>query len=154
MAVKTARFVADLGRLESIGLDSSILIYHLDDISPYVELTEAVFAAIAAGGPRAVLSTVSMTELLTKPFAEGATGQVETFEQFVLSLPHTAVRAPDYPIAKDAARLRARYGLRTPDALLVATARHAGVSGFLTNDTGLRKLKAEGLAVLVLDDYL
>ncbi len=108
----------------------------------------------AAGAPRAVLSTVSVTELLVRPFAASEPDRVETFERFLLSLPNAILRAPDYATAKEAARLRARYGIRTPDALLVATTRNERAEAFITNDASLRKLKAEGLTVLVLDDYV
>lgn len=154
MAVKTERFTGDLAKLPVIGIDSAVLIYHLEDTDPYSALTEELFVAVAGGAPRAVVSTVSVTEVLVKPFSEGRHDGVDAFEQFILSLPNTMQVAPDYAIAKDAARLRARYGLHTPDALLVATARHEGADGFVTNDGGLRKIKSEGLVILVLEDYV
>ena len=152
--MKTARLTTELAKFERIGLDTSILIYHLDDITPYSELTEAVFGEVAAGTPEAVVSTISIAELLVKPFADHAPERVAAFERFVLSLPHTRLVASGYVAAKEAARLRARYRLRTPDALLIATAREERAQAFLTNDAGLRRLKGEGLAILVLDDYV
>ena len=116
MAVKTARFLAELRTFASVGLDSDVLIYHLEDTKPYSDLTEAAFAAISSGAPRAVLSTVSVTQLMVRPFAEPESNRVDVFERFLLSLPNAILTAPDYAIAKDAARLRARYGIRTPDA--------------------------------------
>lgn len=154
MAVKATRFVADVRRCEIVGLDSGVLIYHLDDTEPYSELTEAAFGAIAAGAVRAVVSTISAAEVLVKPFAEGKDDVIAAFERFIRSLSTVALVSLDYETAKDAARLRARYALRTPDALLVATARRHAARGFVTNDDGLRRVKGEGLAVLVLDDYL
>lgn len=154
MGVKQTKFVAELKRFTKVGLDSSILIYHLEDMEPYSDLTEAAFAAIAEGSPGAVLSTISVTELLVQPFAEGQKDRVDGFERFILSLPHTALIPPSYPTAKEAARLRARYGIRTPDALLVATALGEKAEAFLTNDTRLRALKAEGIAIVILDDYV
>lgn len=56
----------------------------------------------------------------------------------------------DAAIAERAAALRARYTLRTPDALQIATALHAGCQGFLTNDTALRRVT--DLRVLVLHE--
>jgi len=53
-------------------------------------------------------------------------------------------------VAESAADLRARYNLRTPDALHVATAIDAGCDAFLTNDTGIKRVQE--IAVLVLDD--
>lgn len=154
MALKKEKFLAELERSSKVCLDSSIAIYHLEDIDPYSELTEAAIAAIAAGSITAVWSTISVTELLTKPFAKGQTDRVALCEQFIRSMPNAALVAPDYTIAKEAARLRGAYGLRTPDALLTATALHEKADAFLTNDGQMRKLKAEGIAILVLDDYL
>ncbi len=37
--------------------------------------------------------------------------------------------------------LRARYGLRSPDAIQVATAVHQRADSFVTNDAGLRRIK-------------
>lgn len=154
MAVKQAKFISDLKHFRKVGLDSSILIYHLEDVEPYSELTEATFAVIAEGLPAAVLSALSVTELLVRPFSQGKRDRVAAFERFVLSLPNTAMIPVSYPMAKEAARLRATYGIRTPDALLVATALGEKAEAFLTNDTDLRRLKAEGIAVVVLDDYV
>lgn len=154
MALKRVKFVSDLKKFRKVGLDSSTLIYHLEDVEPYSELTETIFAAVAEGFPTAVVSTLSVTELLVQPFAEGQGDRVATFERFVLSLPHTVLIAPSYSVAKEAARLRAKYSIRTPDALLVATAIGEQADAFLTNDGGLRRLKAEGITVVVFDDYV
>jgi hypothetical protein len=56
----------------------------------------------------------------------------------------------DAVIARGAAELRARYALRTPDAVQVATAISVGCQAFLTNDRGLQRVNE--LRVLVLDD--
>ncbi|MBI2369147.1 MAG: type II toxin-antitoxin system VapC family toxin [Deltaproteobacteria bacterium] len=154
MEVKQAKFARELKKFAKVGLDSSILIYHLEDVEPYSDLTEAAFAAIAGGSPGAVLSTISVTELLVQPFAEGQHDRVAALERFVLTLPNTALVPPSYPAAKEAARLRAKYGIRTPDAILVATALGEKAEAFLTNDAHLRRLKAEGIAFVVLDDYI
>lgn len=53
-------------------------------------------------------------------------------------------------IAENAARLRAKYNLRTPDALHVATALQTNCNAFLTNDLGLKRVNE--IVVLVLDD--
>ena len=71
MAVKRAKLLAELKKYRKVGLDTSTLIYHLEDVEPYSELTEAVFTAIAEGSPAGILSTISATELLVQPFAEG-----------------------------------------------------------------------------------
>jgi len=147
-------FQKELKKLKKVGLDSSILIYHLEDLEPYANLTENIFAAVAEGFLSAVLSTVSVTELLVQPFAAGQQDRIAAFERFLFSLPNTELKSPDYPIAREAARLRSKYKLRTPDALLLATSINEKTDAFITNDGRLRTLKAEGLVILVLDDFL
>jgi predicted nucleic acid-binding protein len=154
MGLKQVRFATELRRLRKVGLDTSILIYHLEDIEPYSDLTEAAFSAIAEGLPKAVVSMISITELLVQPFAKGEEDRITVFEQFILSLPNTNLIPPTYTIAKEAARLRAKYAIRTPDALLISTALSEKAEAFLTNDSRLRSLKAEGVGILVLDDFL
>jgi predicted nucleic acid-binding protein len=69
-------------------------------------------------------------------WVEEVTGQIDTID---LSA----------PIAQEAARLRATYNLRTPDAIQLATAIHAGATTFLTNDERLAVVP--DLNILVLD---
>jgi predicted nucleic acid-binding protein len=154
VAVKTARLVSELGKFARVGIDSSIFIYHLEDVRPYSDLTEAVFRAIAAGTPEAVVSTISVAEMLVKPYAEQQLPRVAAFERFVTSLPNAWLVAPSLSVAKDAARLRARYRMRLPDAILLATSRQQDAQAFLTNDAGLRRLRGERLSIIVLDDYV
>ena len=47
--------------------------------------------------------------------------------------------------------MRAEYGLRTPDALHIATAIEAGAQAFITNDRSMRKVSQ--LKIVMLDDY-
>jgi len=53
-------------------------------------------------------------------------------------------------IADRAASLRARYRLRTPDAIQIATALQTRVDAFLTNDRDLRRV--EEVPVLLIDE--
>lgn len=148
------KFLQDLRLFKRLGLDSTVLIYHLEDVEPYSELTELTFSEVASGSAEAILSTISLTELLVRPFSEGRMDAIERFERFVLSIPNAKIVAPNYAIAKDAARLRGTYRLRTPDALLASTALHEGASAFVTNDDRLKSLRAEGIAIVVLDRYV
>ena len=79
MGLSTGRFLKDTRRFDRLGLDSALLIYHLADIEPYSALTEVVFSAVASGSSSAILSTISLTELLVKPLAQGRVEAVETF---------------------------------------------------------------------------
>jgi predicted nucleic acid-binding protein len=70
------------------------------------------------------------------------------------SFPHFELVAPDAPIALRVAGLRAERGLRTPDAIHIATAIERGGTVFLTNDRRLATVQSVGLGVLILDDFV
>jgi predicted nucleic acid-binding protein len=145
---------AALAEHSRVGLDSSVFIYHLEGLLPYAALTEVVFTSLARGTLTAVISTISVTEILVKPFANGAAGKVRTCEEFLDGVPNVRFVPPSVAIAGEAARLRAMHKLRTPDALLIATALEEGATAFLTHDERLRRVETEGVAILVLRDYV
>lgn len=72
------------------------------------------------------------------------------YRNLLLATPGIVSRIVDSAVATTAAALRARYGLKTPDALQVATALTENCEAFLTGDKGLRRVTE--LRVLVLDD--
>ena len=124
----------------SVLLDTSVFIYYLEEVEPYHLLAEKIFNDIIDEKIRGFLSTISITEFLTKPLADGNITDVERFKQFISSL-SIQVIAVTYEIAERAAKLRSQYpSIRTPDALIVATALESGCDVFVTNDKNLKKL--------------
>ena len=134
-------------------LDSVVLIYHLEGIDGYADLTEEIIARIASGGTDAVISVVTITELLAKPFAEGRTDQVAEIDAFIHSFPNLQIAYLDEATAREAARLRGQYRLKTPDALITATALRASAETLITNDGKWERLTEEGVSVISLDSF-
>jgi predicted nucleic acid-binding protein len=93
---------------------------------------------------------ISLTEGLVQPYRAGNVRLQQEYRDLLLHSENFQTLALDSAIAKSAADLRARYRLRTPDALQIATALSAGCEAFLTNDRDLDRV-AE-LRVLVLDE--
>lgn len=153
MAVDRERFLADLREHVTVAADTNVLIYHLEGLAPYVELTEALLTELAAGELRLVVSTIVVAELLAAPYRSGSTTKVATARSFVESLPSTEITEVTLEIADRAARLRAQ-SLRMPDALVMATtlAREAGA--LVTNDPAFRRKIKGGPKLFLLDDYL
>ena len=56
------------------------------------------------------------------------------------------------PVADAAARLRAEYNLKTPDAIQAASAMSLQATGFISNDPAFKRLNT--LDMLILDDLL
>jgi len=123
-----------LRRHRRIALDTSIFIYQLEANPKYLALTDAVFSWVERSGHEAVTSTITMTELLVPSYREGDEQRVDEFYGLLSTYPNLRWIAPDLETADLAARLRAVYRLRTPDALQAATAVRERATGFVTND--------------------
>jgi predicted nucleic acid-binding protein len=108
----------------------------------YRELTEAVFAWVKQPGNRAIASTIVVAELLV-PFYKNPADRGRAAGALLLlaQYPNLEWVDTDFGIANRAAELRARYGLKTPDALHAATAIDAGATGFITNDAGYGRVQ-------------
>ena len=138
----------------SVLLDTSVFIYYLEAVEPYCFLAEEIFNDIVDGNIRGFLSAISVTEFVTKPLADGKLTDIERFKRFLSSL-SIQVLTGTYEIAERAGKLRSQYpSVRTPDALIVATALESGCDIFVTNDKELKKLEACGLTVTVLEDFV
>ncbi len=93
-----------------------------------------------------------MTELLVPSYRSEDENRVDAFYGLLSTYPNLLWIAPDLEAADLAAKLRARYRLRTPDALQAATAIRAHATGFVTNDPIFRRI--EELDTVVLDHFL
>lgn len=133
-----------------VGLDTAPLIYFIEENQTYLGMVRPFFEAMDRGEFAVVTSTVTLLEVLVHPFRKGDSGLAQQYRDILLDAEGITTLPLSQDIAEEAARLRAAHGIRTPDAIQMATAIRGGASGFLTNDARLPSLP--GLAVLVLDE--
>ena len=76
----------------------------------------------------------------------GREALAERYRQVLTASPGWSVVDVDAAVAESAARLRARYGLRLPDAIQLATAIRSGSSALVTHDRDFSKVR--GIPVL------
>ncbi len=130
-----------------LGVDTVALIYFLEADPVFGERAAAVFAEIDAGRLLACASFVALTEITVKPLKNGDAALTQAHTDFLLNGP-LALMIVGHSVAQRAAELRARYNLKTIDALHVATALEAGCDAFLTNDDGLQRLNEISILLL------
>ena len=143
---------AFLRRHHRIALDTSVFIYQLEANPRYVDLTDHIFSWIEHPASAAVTSAITMTELLVQPYREADEQRVNEFYGLLSTFPNLDWIAADLEIADIGARFRARYRLRTPDALQAACAVRAQATGLITNDPVFQRVDA--FETLVLDSLL
>lgn len=148
--VSPAELKKFLGKHRLIGLDSDILIYFIEGNPAYLQHAQALFAAIESGRNRAVCATLSLLEVLVQPYRKKDDALVNQFYALLTTYPHLAWKELSPEVADLGARLRAGYNLKTPDAIMLATAIHAGAGGFVGNDGQLKRVTE--IEVLLLDE--
>jgi predicted nucleic acid-binding protein len=137
-----------LRRHRRIFLDTSVFIYQLEANARYLALTESVFSWVERAGHEAVTSTITMTELLVPSYRDNNEQRVDAFYSLLSTYPNLRWIAPELETADLAARMRAMYRLRTPDALQAATALRAQATGFITNDPTFARIGEFETAIL------
>ena len=85
-------------------------------------------------------STITMTELLVHPYWEKNVAMVDQFYSLLSTFPNLEWMPLTLEISDFAARFRADYGLRAPDAIQAATAVQGRATGFLTNDFSFERV--------------
>ena len=136
----------------TVAVDSAPFIYLIEKHPVYFATVSAFFAAVQNGEIRCVTSTLTIAEVLVHPFRLGRMDLVLDYQDILNETPDIEAFAVTSDIAEAAARLRANFNLRTPDAIQIATALVSQASLFLTNDKKLTKVP--GLNALTIADVL
>jgi predicted nucleic acid-binding protein len=141
-----------LAQHAKIGIDTSVFIYQIEENEKYVEVTQRIFDWLEGPRARAVTSTITMLELLVHPYRANDSESLDSFYALLSTYPHLEWLPLTLSVADQAASLRARHNLKTPDAVQAATALAETATGFITNDPVFHRV--EELEVLILDEVL
>lgn len=113
-------------------VDTAPFIYLLEDHPVFLPRFLGLFEAAERGEVRLALSVITLAEILTGPHKAGLPDLAKRYETALASR-HSVVPVTA-PIAGLAAQLRARYRLKLPDALQLATALDIGAAALVTHD--------------------
>ena len=97
-------------------------------------------------------SVITLLEVLVLPMRENEHKLVEEYQNILCNSPSIDIIDLTIDIAIKAASLRAKYGLKTPDSIQVATALIASSEYFLTNDIRLKAISE--IKILILDEII
>ena len=141
-----------LGQYKILGLDTMCFIYFFEDNPQYIPFVKPLFELIEDGEVRGIASTISMMEVLVTPKRENNDVLVDQYEFIFETYPNLEIYDCNRGIAKSASDLRARYELRAPDSIQVATALEGKADAFITNDDYLKKI--EEIEIIVMREIL
>lgn len=129
-------------------IDTAPLIYFIEGNEKYQKILDRFFSSNQQGLSILYSSVLTLTELLVLPMKLNREDLVEKYELILTQSKYFELIPLDVVIAKLASKLRVKYGLKTPDAIQLATSIHVGCDFFLTNDLGLRKVTEANVIVM------
>jgi predicted nucleic acid-binding protein len=133
-----------------LAFDTAPLVYLIERHPVFGPVVREIVRRVDSGEVHGVTSVITLIEVLALPLKLGQADLAAAYRRFLSRSRNLSLLVIDSVVAERAALLRARHGLRTPDAVQLAVALEAGCQAFLTNDAGLGKV-TELRVVLLLD---
>jgi predicted nucleic acid-binding protein len=124
-------------------VDSAPIIYTLESHPKLADRFAPLFARQERGEITLAVSTVTIAQVLTGPFGSGEEALARRYRAVLESWQVIALTGE---IAESAARLRAQYRLRLPDAIQLASALAINADALVTHDRDFGKVR--GLRIL------
>ena len=121
-------------------LDTSLWIYHFGAHPRFGAAAGRILGDLEAGRFTAIASELTLLELTVLPLRQGRQDIADEYELLLTHFPNFELVPLSRDILFEAAALRAEHGLRTPDAIHIATAIKSGASAIVTNDASWRRL--------------
>ncbi len=132
-----------------IALDSNIFIRALDDPGPLGEKSRTFLKDLRETTPTVFISVIILEEFFVKVYKTGREKDLDSILDFILLGGLAQLVDVNKQIALLAARIRAQYNIKAPDAIHLASAIESGAKVFITTDRRLPK-KIGKLTVKVL----
>jgi predicted nucleic acid-binding protein len=132
----------------TVYLDANGFIYSIERIDPYRSMLDTLWLTVSVGQVKVVTSELTLLEVLVKPLKVGDATTATLFRTVLKHTPDVQMLPIAQSVLEAAANLRATLGLKTPDAIHVATALLNNSMLFVTNDSAFRRVTDLNVTVL------
>ena len=131
-------------------LDACALIYRVEEVAPWNARLAKLFAYLRRkdAGLQLAVSRLSYLECRVQPLRDGDEALALRYDT-LFAAPELHIVEIDANVIEGATRIRAQFGLRTPDAIQAASCLSLDVEHiFLTNDAAFRRVPRLALRML------
>ena len=128
--------------------DTNLFIYLIEESDQYKYKITNMLKFLEENDYEIVTSTLTLGEILTKPYKENRLDLVEKYRNFFHKIEMIELNSD---IATLFSKVRADYGIKTPDAIQLASAVYSGCKLFATNDDQLKRFKE--CDILLLNEF-
>lgn len=141
--------VRKLLQYQRIAIDTNVFIYALEGNEDFPETTQ-LLQGLTHSTKKMYTSAMTLAEIMVPLFRGGQLDRIPDYLDFVAGQGRIMIIDADQTVALRAAQLRARHGLKTPDAFHLATALQCRANVFVTADREYGPAKIEHMAIATL----
>lgn len=130
-------------------VDSNIIIYLLEEIKDYAELSKVLFNLVENEQAEAVVSALSIAEVMQGPVKKNMSGIAVQVKEYLLNFPNMKIQAVDEHVLEGVGRDK-RIGwdvLRVVDSLILASVICNDVDLIVSNDRHFRRALPKSMLV-------
>lgn len=131
----------DLIEAGRCAFDSMLFIYLFEENPVYFPLVQNAFALLERRKIEVITSIITPIEILSNPALERFPEKIKLYGNFFRVMKNLQVQELTWDLVEQTTHVRRTYGLRTPDAIQLATAIIFKAKIFVTNDDSFRKIK-------------
>jgi predicted nucleic acid-binding protein len=140
------------GHHKKVLIDTSIWIYHFEQHPQLAAAAGKIIESLEEGEFRGVASELTLLELTVRPLQLGRQDVADDYEVLLDYFPNFQLEPISRELLLEAAGLRARQRLWTPDSIQIATGLRTGATLAVTNDEGWRNFPL--METLILADLI
>ena len=130
-----------INEVDRVYLDTSIYIYLFENNPRFAAASEEIFLDLVQRQATIIASTLLITELLVAPIKEKQSELARIYKHLDDQIPGLEFIPLTREISILSAELRAKYNLKSPDAIHLATALATNIQLFITADKNIRNIK-------------
>ena len=148
------KLLALIRNQKELYFDTSIFIYYFQNDKKYSPVIDTIFSYLEKKKIKICISTLLLTELLVEPYKKQKLEIAEKWLDYLKTSNLVSILDVTPQIAINAAFLRAKYNIKTPDSIHLGTALNSQSfsSIFITNDKELKRVKE--IKVFYLNDLI
>lgn len=130
----------DLSKQRQIFLDTSPFIYYFEEHPTYFDALNWLWDQIYQYDISVITSIITYIELLTLPEREGHHHLAAQYRESLTNSDRISIYPVNLLVAEATVKYRAKYQMKTPDAIQLATADICGAEIVVTNDGAWKKI--------------
>jgi len=131
-------------------LDTNLFIYLIEENELYLNKVYNMLHFLEQNSYEIITSTLTLGEILTKPYKDNRLDLVKQYKDFFSDMELIELNSE---IASMFANIRAKYNIKTPDAVQLASAIYGNADLFVTNDDRLSRFENNKCKVVLLSKF-